>query len=60
MTGIALTSIPVGVAVLMFLANPDYAQFFLSDEIGRYMLGGAILLKVLGFLIMQKIVKIEV
>jgi tight adherence protein B len=60
MTGIALTSIPVGVALLMFLANPDYAQFFMADEIGNYMFGGAVLLKVLGFLIMQKIVKIEV
>jgi tight adherence protein B len=60
MTGIALTSIPVGVAVLMWLTNPGYGQFFIADETGQYMLGGAILLKVLGFLIMQKIVKIEV
>jgi tight adherence protein B len=60
MTGMALTSIPVSVAVLMFLVNPDYAHFFTAEEVGQLMLGGAVLLQVLGYLIMQKIVKIEV
>ena len=60
MTGMSLTCIPIGVAVLMFLANPDYARFFMADETGQFMLGGAILLKILGFLIIQKIVSIEV
>ncbi len=60
MTGTALTLIPVGVAVLLFWANPEYVRFFFMDEVGNYMLGGAVLLQVLGYLIMQKIVNIEV
>jgi tight adherence protein B len=60
MTGMALTSIPVGVAVLMFWVNPDYVNFFFTDEVGQMMMGGAILLQVAGYLIIRKIVSIEV
>lgn len=60
MTGTALTLIPVGVALLMFWANPDYVRFFFSDELGNYMMGGAVLLQLIGYAIIQKIVNIEV
>lgn len=60
MTGIALTLIPVGVAVLLFWANPDYVRFFFNDEIGNYMFGAAILLQIIGYGVIHKIVSIEV
>ncbi|MFN0106683.1 MAG: type II secretion system F family protein [Bryobacteraceae bacterium] len=60
MTGTALTLIPVGVAVLMFWANPEYLRFFFDDELGNYMMGGAVLLQLIGYAIIQKIVNIEV
>jgi tight adherence protein B len=60
MTGTALTCIPIGVALLMFWVNPDYVRFFFTDEIGNYMMGAAILLQIIGYLIMQKIVSIDV
>jgi tight adherence protein B len=60
MTGIALTCIPIGVAVLMFYSNPDYVKFFFTDEVGNIMLGAAILLQIIGYLIIRQIVKIEV
>jgi tight adherence protein B len=60
MTGMALTSIPMGVAGLMFLANPDYVTFFIRDEIGNYMALGGVLLQILGYAIIKKIVNIEV
>ena len=60
MTGTALTLIPVGVAGLMFWSNRDYVNFFFNDELGNYMLGGAVLLQLLGYAIIQKIVNIEV
>src|SRR5258707_9963042 len=31
MTATALTSIPVGVAIMLFYANPDYVRFFIND-----------------------------
>ena len=60
MTGIALTCIPIGVAVIMFYVNPDYVRFFFNDEIGHYMMGAAVLLQVIGYLIIKKIVTIEI
>ena len=60
MTGIALTCIPIGVAVIMFYVNPEYVRFFFKDEVGHYMLGGAFALQLIGYLIIQKIVSIEV
>jgi tight adherence protein B len=60
MTGIALSCIPVGVAVLMFYTNPDYVKFFFFDDVGNIMLGAAIFLQIVGYLIMKKITTIEV
>jgi tight adherence protein B len=60
MTGIALTCIPMAVGVLMFFTNPDYITFFFTDETGQIMAAVAIALQVTGYLVIQKIVKIEV
>jgi tight adherence protein B len=60
MTGIALSCIPIGVAVLMFYTNPDYVRFFFLDDVGNIMLGGAIVLQITGYLIMRQITSIEV
>ena len=60
MTGMALTSIPIGVAVLLFYLNPDYGRFFLTDPIGQVMAASAVFLQVVGYGIIKKIVQIEV
>jgi tight adherence protein B len=60
MTGIALTCIPIAVAVLMFFANPDYVKFFFLDDLGNMMLGSGVALQVIGYLVIRKIVAIEV
>jgi len=60
MTGIALTCIPLGVGVIMFYVNPDYAKFFFTDDVGNIMLAAAITLQVIGYLIIKQIVKIEI
>lgn len=60
MTGIALTLIPMGVALMMFWVNPSYVTFFVEDEVGNIMMGAAIALQVVGYLIIRKIVTIEV
>lgn len=60
MTGTALTLIPIGVAGMMFWVNPEYVRFFISDELGNYMMGAAVLLQLIGYAIIQKIVNIEV
>lgn len=60
MTGIALSSIPAAVAALMFFVNPGDIQFFIHDDVGNMLAGGAIGLQVVGYLIIRKIVAIEV
>jgi tight adherence protein B len=60
MTATALSCIPLAVAILMFYTNPDYVTFFFTDDVGQIMMGCAIALQVLGYLIMKKITNIEV
>jgi len=60
MTATALSLIPVAVAVLMFYTNPEYVKFFFTDDVGQIMLGSAVALQLIGYGIMQKIVRIEV
>jgi tight adherence protein B len=60
MTGIALTCIPIGVGVIMFYVNPDYAKFFFTDDVGNIMLAAAIGLQIIGYLVIKQIVKIEI
>lgn len=60
MTGMALSSIPMAVAFLMFFTNRDYVLFFFNDEVGNIMLAAALGLQCLGYFIIQQIVKIEV
>jgi tight adherence protein B len=60
MSGRILSAIPVGVGGMMFMANPKYARFFIDDPTGNQMLAAAMGLQVLGYLIIRKIVTIEV
>ena len=60
MTATALSCIPIAVAILMFYTNTDYVKFFFTDDVGNMMLGGAVFLQIVGYLIMKKIVNIEV
>ncbi len=60
MTATALSAIPAAVAVLMFYTNPEYVKFFFKDETGQIMMGSAVVLQLIGYLIMKNIVNIEV
>src|SRR5581483_6686235 len=60
MSGRILSAIPIGVAVLMFVVNPQYARFFLDDPAGHQLLAMGLGLQVVGYLIIRKIVTFEV
>jgi len=60
MSGRILSAIPLAVAALMFVANPEYARFFLDDPAGQKLLAAGLGLQVIGYLIIRKIVTIEV
>ncbi|HEX6971422.1 MAG TPA: type II secretion system F family protein, partial [Limnochordia bacterium] len=60
MSGRILASIPAAVASLMFVVNPQYARFFVDDPAGHTLLAAGIGLQFVGYLIIKKIVTIEV
>jgi tight adherence protein B len=60
MTATSLSCIPIAVAILMFYTNPDYVKFFFKDDVGNIMLGAGVFLQIVGYLVMKKIVNIEV
>ena len=45
---------------MMFMTNPDYIRFFIEDELGNILMAVAGGFQVLGYLIIRKIVQIEV
>ena len=55
-----LTGIPIVVGFLLYMVNRQHMMFFVEEELGRLMAGLAAGFVVLGYLIMQRIVKIEV
>ncbi|HYW44779.1 MAG TPA: type II secretion system F family protein [Bryobacteraceae bacterium] len=60
MSGRILAAIPLAVAGLMFVVNPQYAMFFIDDPMGHELVAGALGLLAAGYLIIRKIVVIEV
>ena len=60
MSGRILAAIPAGVGALMFVVNPQYARFFVEDPAGHTLIAGALGLQFVGYLIIRKIVRIEV
>lgn len=60
MSGRVVAAIPAAVGGLMCLVNPTYARFFVDDPVGHQLLAGAIGLQVFGYLVIRKIVSIEV
>jgi tight adherence protein B len=60
MSGRILGAIPAAVGGMMFVVNRSYAQFFIDDPMGRKLLIAALSMQLVGFLIIRKIVTIEV
>jgi tight adherence protein B len=60
MSGRILSAIPAGVGVMMWIVNPAYARFFVDDPMGHTLIGCALGLQFMGYLIIRKIVHFEV
>jgi tight adherence protein B len=59
-TAATLSAIPMVVGALMFFTNREYIEFFVKDPLGNTMAEIAFAFQVAGFLIMRKIVNIEI
>ncbi len=59
-TGMVLTFLPVGIAVMMWMVNPAYLQILVDDELGRILIGAAIGALILARVIIGRIVDIKI
>jgi tight adherence protein B len=59
-TALVLTLMPLGVAGFMMVLSPGYLKGMVATDIGRYMVYGAAIGQVIGYLVIQKIVDIKV
>jgi len=59
-SGYILTLLPIGLALVLYLLNKEYIGRMFTDPCGWIMLGTSVIMVVTGFLIIRKIVDIEV
>lgn len=59
MTGFVLVCVPPGLAVMLFLMNPDHLGALTKSALGLQMIYGAITMQVTGSLIIRKMVQLE-
>lgn len=60
MTGFVIGGIPFGLALVFFLISPEFMKLLFTDSWGRMMLAAASVSEFLGFMVIRKIVNIEV
>lgn len=60
LTGYVIGGIPIGLAAAFFLISPDYMSLLFTESLGQALIGGALVLESMGFLVIRKIVNIEV
>jgi tight adherence protein B len=58
-TGWVLGLLPIVLAFVLFLIQPEHITLLLTDQLGIQMLTGAIVLQVIGVLIIRRIVDVE-
>lgn len=59
-SAVVLLMLPIVVAVFCWIFNHDQMQLFITEEVGHIAIGVAVGLEVLGYIIIQRIVDIEV
>lgn len=60
MTGYLLAALPVVVGSLIYALNPGYMSVLFEPGIGRLLISVAVLLQIMGFVVIRRIVTIEV
>jgi len=60
LSGIILTILPLALAAFILASAPDYLAGMVREPTGRYLLVGAAVLQLVGFLIMRRIAQIKV
>ena len=60
LTGFVIAGIPIGLGAFFAVTSPEYVGVLVTEPLGQMMLAGAGIMEFIGFLVIQKIVNIEV
>jgi tight adherence protein B len=60
LTGYVIGGIPVGLFIVFMIISPEFTGLLFTEKLGRIMLTGALISEAIGFMVIQKIVNIEV
>jgi tight adherence protein B len=60
LSGIVLLALPPALFVTVYRMNPDYLMLLFTDELGKKMLVGGLVMQLLGAIVIRKIVNIRV
>jgi tight adherence protein B len=59
-SGTILALLPVGMAVLLSILNPGYMKPLWVEHTGKILIGVAVTMQILGFLVIRKIIRIKI
>ncbi|WP_298863798.1 type II secretion system F family protein [uncultured Gimesia sp.] len=59
-SGVVLMALPIALFFAVYYLNPEYVMLLFTDELGRKMIAGGIVLQVLGALWIKKIINIKI
>ena len=59
-SGIVLMALPILLFIATYQMNPEYVMLLFTDEMGRKMIAGAVVMQILGAIVIKKIVNIKV
>jgi tight adherence protein B len=60
MSGFILALLPIGIAVMIGILNPEYLKPLWLERTGRIMIAVAVILQILGMLAIRKIIRIKI
>jgi tight adherence protein B len=58
-SGLILGTLPIAIGLIIYIFNPDYIMLLFRETAGQFMVTAALVLQVIGFLIIRKIVHLN-
>lgn len=59
-SGIVLMALPIVLFFVMYYLNPEYMMLLFTEEMGRKMIAGAVVMQILGAICIKKIIEIKI
>jgi tight adherence protein B len=60
LTGFVIAGLPVGLGIIFYFMNPDYMMTLFTEQMGRYMIAGAVVLECIGAYVIKRIINIDI